>query len=208
MANVFAIHSVGYSLAGYLRQTYRMTSLPDQHPCTFRLISSNELADSATIETDTQATLTFYLYRLTVNEHLRNQPRTPDSTRYPIPLSVNLHFLMTVWSDSVMAEHNILAWAMNQLEQTPTFSGTRLSAEAGWKPNDVIQLVPEDLSTENLMRIWDALEPSYRLSVGYIARVVRIEPDEGPDHRPVVATDFAYDNDHNEWNTTGDGGTP
>jgi hypothetical protein len=193
MANVLAIHSVGYSLAGYLRQSYRLTSLRDQHPCAFRLVSSGELADSANIETDTLATLTLYLYRLTVNEHLRNQPRTPDGARSPLPLSINLHYLMTVWSDSAMAEHNILAWAMNQLEHTPTFSGTRLSAEAGWEPNDVIQIVPEDLNTEDLMRIWDALEPSYRLSVAYIARVVRIEPDEGPDHRPVVATDYAYD---------------
>jgi hypothetical protein len=193
LANVLAIHSVGYSLAGFLRQLYRTTDLRERHPCNFRLISSGEIAESSTIETETSATLTLYLYRVTRNEHLRNQPRTPDGPRLPLTLSVDLHYLMTVWTESAMAEHNILTWAMSQLDQHPSFSGTLLSAEAGWQPNDAIQVVPEELSIEDLMRIWDALEPPYRLSVSYTARVIRIDPDEGPDHRPVVATDFVYD---------------
>lgn len=192
MANVLAIHSVGYSLAGYLRQMYRASDLREQHPCTFRLISSGELADPTSIDTASASTLTLYLYRITVNEHLRNTPRAPDGSRRALPLSLDAHYLMTVWTESAMAEHNILAWAMSQLEQEPTFGGTRLSAEAGWRPDELIQVVPEELSIENLMRIWDALEPGYRLSVGYVARVVRIEPAAGPEQRPVVATDFSY----------------
>jgi hypothetical protein len=192
MANVRAVHSVGYSLIGYLRQAYRNTELQDDYPCTFQLLSSNELANPDGIDTESTSVLTLYLYRVTANEHLRNQPRTPDGSRRPLPLSLDLHYLMTVWAESAMAEHNILTWAMNQFEQTPAFGGTRLSSEASWQPGDSIQFVPEELSIENLMRIWDALEPTYRLSVGYIARVVRIEPEAIPDARPVVATDFAY----------------
>jgi hypothetical protein len=41
-----------------------------------------------------------------------------------------------------------------------------------------------------LMRIWDALEPSYRLSLSYSARVVRIDPDAVPGGLPVVARNF------------------
>jgi Pvc16 N-terminal domain len=192
MANMRAIHSVGYSLVGYLRQAYRNSELRTEHDCDFRLISSDELADSSSIDTSATSTLTLYLYRITVSEHLRNTPRGADGSRRVLPLSVNLHYLMTVWSEGAMAEHHILAWAMSQLEQEPMFGGTLLSAEAGWQPDEVIQMVPEELSIENLMRIWDALEPSYRLSVGYVARVVRIETESGPDHRPVVVTDFAY----------------
>lgn len=192
MANVFAVHSVGYSLVGHLRQQYRAGPLRDQHPCAFRLLASSELASPESIDVETSAVLTLYLYRITVNEHLRNRPRAADGARRPLPLSLDLHYLMVVWSASVIAEQNILAWAMGRLEQEPMFGGTRLSAEAGWQPDELIQVVPEELSTENLMRIWDALEPSYRLSVGYVARVVRIDPEAGPDHRPVVATDFAY----------------
>jgi hypothetical protein len=36
------------------------------------------------------------------------------------------------------------------------------------------------------MRIWDALDPGYRLSVSYIARVVPIYPTGLPPGRPVV----------------------
>jgi hypothetical protein len=42
------------------------------------------------------------------------------------------------------------------------------------------------------MRIWDALEPSYRLSVSYIARVVRIDGDASRG-LPVVATRYRLD---------------
>jgi hypothetical protein len=52
----------------------------------------------------------------------------------------------------------------------------------------VIQIISAELSNEDMMRIWDTLKPSYRLSVAYIARVVRIEGDEVEDARPVVAT--------------------
>ena len=57
----------------------------------------------------------------------------------------------------------------------------------------MIQLIPAELSTEDIMRIWDALEPSYRLSVSYIARVVRIDSTRVEQVRPVVATRFSYE---------------
>jgi hypothetical protein len=55
-----------------------------------------------------------------------------------------------------------------------------------------VQLIPEELSTSDMMRIWDTLQPKYRLSLGYVARVVRIDPAEIPEQPPVVATRFNY----------------
>jgi hypothetical protein len=43
-----------------------------------------------------------------------------------------------------------------------------------------------------MMRIWDALDPSYRLSVSYVARLVRLDPDTLTSVQPVVATRFGY----------------
>ncbi len=43
-----------------------------------------------------------------------------------------------------------------------------------------------------MMRIWDALDPAYRLSVPYVARVVRLDPDAFVDASPVVAARFGY----------------
>ena len=49
-----------------------------------------------------------------------------------------------------------------------------------------------DLSLEDILRIWDALGPKYRLSIAYIARVVRIDrPLTAPG--PVVATRFTLE---------------
>ena len=56
----------------------------------------------------------------------------------------------------------------------------------------MIQIIPAELSNEDLMRIWDALTPSYRLSISYIARSVRIEPDVLQENKPVVATRYDY----------------
>lgn len=67
-----------------------------------------------------------------------------------------------------------------------------LSPDAGWNPSDVVHIIPAELSNEDVMRIWDAIEPPYRLSVSYIARVVRIDPDEIVESRPVVATRLSF----------------
>jgi hypothetical protein len=56
----------------------------------------------------------------------------------------------------------------------------------------VIQIIPSELAVEDMMRIWDALTPPYRLSVSYVARLVRIDPDVILEAGPVVATRFGY----------------
>lgn len=182
MANVLAIHSVGTSLATYLRNTY-----PDElravHPCDFKLFASSEMARTE----ERGTTLSLYLYRITMNEHVRNVRRTNDLVENDTPLSVDLHMLLTVWADNALAEQTILAWAMRQLHQRPVLDRSTLSPEGGWESSDIVHVIPAELSHEDLMRIWDALEPSYRLSLSYIARVVRIDPDPIPAGLPVVA---------------------
>jgi hypothetical protein len=187
MANVFAIHSVGNSLVTYLRNSYPEPLRTDQ-PCEFRLLSSGELIETG----DFPTTLSLFLYRVTMNEHLRNVSRVNGFTDDDIPLSVDLHYLMTVWANNAVAEHTILAWGMRELYLHPVLDISSLSPEAGWTAGDVIQLIPAELSNEDVMRIWDALEPPYRLSISYIARVVRIDADTTEDARPVVATRFSY----------------
>jgi hypothetical protein len=187
MANVFAIHSVGNSIATYLRNSYPRTLVGlDMPDCAFDLISSGELAG----EPDDSTRITMYLYRITVNEHSR-QLAAGASAR-PTPLGLDLHFLMSAWAGNARDEHTILAWAIRQLHMFPILDASSLSPEAGWGANEVIQIIPAELSTEDIMRIWDALDPAYRLSVSYIARLVRLDPDSSSVGRPVVATRFAY----------------
>jgi hypothetical protein len=142
---------------------------------------------------DPGTTLSLFLYRVTVNEHLRNLRPPGVRQTENAPLSLDLHFLLSVWADSALAEHTLLAWTMRELYLQPVLSLSSLSPEAEWSAADAVQLVPAELPTEDLMRIWDALTPPYRLSVSYIARMVRIDAERIPDALPVVASRLSFD---------------
>ena len=187
MANQFAIHSVGESLRRYLESSYP-ESLRTANSCNFRLVSSGEINDPSSFGTS----LSLYLYRVTMNEHLRNMPRTYDPSDAQAPLAVDLHYLMTVWANNALAEQTILSWAMRELYRHPILDKSSLSSEADWNAADIVQLIPAELSNEDIMRIWDALNPPYHLSVSYIARVVRIDMDAFESSRVVVANKFSY----------------
>lgn len=188
MANVLAPHSVGASLATYLANAYP-AELRARHPAAFRLMSAQEINQAEDLGT----TLSLFLYRVTVNEHLRNVRPANIRMTENAPLALDLHYLMTAWADGALAEQTLLAWAMRELYLHPVLSISSLSPEAAWDSADAVQIVPAELSTEDLMRIWDALTPPYRLSVSYVARMVRIDAERMPDAAPVVASRLAFE---------------
>ena len=185
MADFRAIHSVGDSLITYLRNSY---PLGDEISCGFQLVASGELTDTF----DPSPAITLYLYRVDINEHLRNRvpSRGPSDARSP--LSLDLHYLLTIWGNSAADEQTLLGWAMRQLHALPVLDVSSLTPGGGWTPGDVVHWIPAEITHEDMMRIWDALVPPYRLSFDYIARVVSIDPEEGPTGRPVVASRFAF----------------
>lgn len=189
MANIQAIHSVGNSIVTFLRNTYPATigelAMPD---CDFALYSSGELAGTL----DDLTRITLFLYRVTVNEHTRQLRPGPMSPEQQAPLGLDLHFMLSAWAGNAQDEHLTLAWAMRQLYLHPILDASSLSPEAGWSSEEIVQIVPSELSNEDMMRIWDALDPAYRLSVSYVARLVRIDPDTLLEARPVVATRLGY----------------
>ena len=198
MANLQAVYTVGESLATYLGQAYatlQQTPPPnvDLPACEFKLFSSN---DFDLMEEPDGNTLSIFLYRVTINEHLRNQRRldVQDGTSQ-MPLSLNLHYLLTVWTTAAAAEHVILAWTMRQLQRHPVLDRSFFQMlDPSWQAEELVQIIPAEVSHEDMTRIWDALKPSYHLSVAYIARVVQIdadpEPEAGP---PVIATRLSYE---------------
>ncbi|MGI0489503.1 DUF4255 domain-containing protein [Pantanalinema rosaneae CENA516] len=189
MANLEAIHSVGNSLITYLRNVYEAAPEEMGLPaCEFRLLSSTEMNNMEDPTAD--SILSLYLHRATINPHLRNSRPVDGRLLQPVPLSVDLHYLMTVWARDVQPEHVILAWAMRQLHFTPVLDRSFLSEEANWDAGELVQVIPSELSNEDMMRVWDTLKPSYHLTVSYVARVVRIEADRAEEARPVVATRF------------------
>ena len=196
MANVWAVHSVGNSIVTFLRNSYPQEIGGVAMPaCAFELFSGGQIAG----EIDEVTRITLYLYRITVNEHTRQSRRPGALTDRSTALSVDLHYLLSAWAANSLDEQVPLAWAMRQLHQVPVLDLANLSPEAGWGADEVVQILPVDLSTEDLMRVWDALEPSYRLSTSYLARVVRIDPDVDTElFAPVVARRLTFGREEDE----------
>jgi hypothetical protein len=186
MANVLATHAVGSSLMTYLKNAYP-EPLRTDHPFDFKVISSGELAEGP----DPRNTVTLFLYRLSQDEFLRGRTTLSDPRHANPPLSIDLHYLLTVWADNAFAEQTVLTWAMREMQMHPVLDSSALSPDAEWGPSDVVQLIPAELSNDDMFRIWDLLQPKYRLSLSYIARVIRIDTDTSSG-RPVVATLFGF----------------
>ena len=191
MANLAAIRSVGTSLASFLNNAWRDSTFPpgvSKPECTFTLASIGGIRAEDVPASDTTVRVLIFLYRASINQHLRNAGRQTDPGARPVPLSVDLHYLFSVWAASAENEQLALAWTMRQLHDVPVLDSSILSRDAAWAPDDFIQIIPAEISIEEMMRLWDTLEPKYRLSLSYIARVVRIDGEPQPEHPPVVAT--------------------
>jgi hypothetical protein len=119
--------------------------------------------------------LTIFIYRVDFNKAMRAAWSGVGSRDGRVHLPLDLHFLITPWSDNAMNELRILGRAMECLEHTPILSGPLLGGAGDWAPNESLQLVLEDVSTEAVMRMFDSLPGHYKLSVPYIGRVLRVD---------------------------------
>jgi hypothetical protein len=188
MANYSALYSVGNSLAQYLQSVYP-ADLTANFACQFQVVSSTQIANEETTELD--KTVSIFLHRVTVNENFRAASILQDSPNKQPVIFLDLHYLLTYWGTSAQAEQTILGWTLQQLQSSPVLDSSVLTSDAGWDPTETVQLVLADLSLEDILRIWDALGPKYRLSIAYVARVVRIDRATTPP-APVVATQFTF----------------
>jgi hypothetical protein len=64
---------------------------------------------------------------------------------------------------------------MQALDETPILSGPLLHQSGDWAPNEAVNLLLDEIETEAVMRTFDSLAADYRISVPYIARVVRLD---------------------------------
>lgn len=197
MAGLGAVHSVGESIVLHLGDALQLQRqieaalpaservLPD---CSFLQLSSAQLANAFSPNGNQ---ITLYLYRIGVDKLLRTtaDSRSPGVSRSR-PLSLELHYLLTVWSSSAAIEQTMMAWTMRELHAAPSLDRGRLAPVSAWRPDETVQISPSELSHEDMMRIWDAVNPSYRLSTSYVARVVRVDNLVPATAGPVIAQRF------------------
>lgn len=156
--------------------------------------ASVEVLDSTSLNEDgigalPSNTLGVYLHRISVDAVASN--RTMPAPRQGLPrqpeLVLNLHLLLIALKAVSAAEASIMGWAMQQIGSALDLDhGLLVAAEpdAQWHPEEALQVFPEPMDTQDLLRIWEGLPGDYHLSSTYVIRNLRVLPsrlvEEGP----------------------------
>jgi hypothetical protein len=174
MADFTAIAAVGKSLERYLSACFLEEPAPVPGKTTRAALIRTEDFDASPRIIPATA-LSIFLYRVDFNKTMRAAWSAVGSLDARAHLPTDLHYLLTPWAENAEYEHRILGRAMECLESTPILSGPLLHPLAAWAANETIQVMLEEISTEAVMRIFDSLPQDYKLSVPYLARVVRVD---------------------------------
>jgi hypothetical protein len=152
--------------------------------------------DRITTGADERSQLNIYLYRITPNTAWRAVPTSsvPQNGGRSVPLSLDLHYLLTAYGERDYHAETLLGSAMELLHETPVLTRETIAptlaaqAERGGSGAQIfanvidsidrITLSPEFLSMEDLTKLWSAFQARYRLSATYQASVLmRAAPD-------------------------------
>jgi hypothetical protein len=150
------------------------------------LVRTSDFDDNVVATNIGSPALSIFLYRVDFNKTMRAAWSAVGSQDGRGHLAVDLHLLLTAWAENAEFEHRILGRAMQAIETTPLLSGPLLDPSTDWAPNESVQLVLEDISTEAVMRMFDSLPTDYRLSIPYIARIIRIDSRVAAPDTPVT----------------------
>ena len=147
------------------------------------------------------AQLNLYLYQVTPNQGWRNvgQPALDASGARLTnpPLALDLHYLLTAYGGDDFVSEILLGYGMQVLHETPVL--TRDAIRAALAPQspvtssalppafmaltaadladqvEMVKIVPEALSIEELSKLWSALQTHYRTAAAYKVSVVLIQ---------------------------------
>lgn len=158
------------------------------NPVTVSILGSGQLA---TAPAPASNALAIYLHRISIDPVGRNRYLPPaEGRRGARPeLPINLHLLLIGWNTSTDLELGYLTAAMQVIGSTMVLGAADVgAADRGWGADEAVQVLPEDMSTEDLMRLWDSLPGDYRLSAPYLVKTLRLAPDLDPPDGPLVRT--------------------
>lgn len=145
--------------------------------------------------------LNLFLYQLTANQGWRNTElpaRNGGGVRVATPpLALDLHYLLTAYGAADLDAEILLGYAMQLLHETPVLTRSAIrkafsvaspvtdklvpASVPDRNPADLAdqvelcKIAPRYLSTEELSRMWSAMQTRYRPSMAYDVSVVLIE---------------------------------
>jgi hypothetical protein len=182
VASYRAISATCEAIIRLLQQSWS-PALFDDAGLQFRVFGTQSFA------TPMDAGVSLFLYRIIVHGVQRTPPAKPrpglPARRHQLPL--DLHMLLTPWAREASLEQEIMGWMMRTIEDTPILPAGLLNTVTPnvFEADETIEVLPGELSNEEMFRIWDVLPADYQVSVPYLARVVRIDsalelPEGGP----------------------------
>lgn len=190
MATMHAIAAASQAVIELLRSGYR-AEIFDGNELELGVYTTDDFAARGE-----EPGVSLFVYRVQAEGTYRMPAgrRGANGRRQRPQLPLELHFLLTAWAAEASMQHTIVAWMMRVLEDTPTLPASLLNGlwPDVFRPDESLEIVLGDLSTEELVLLWGAVtERRYHLSVPYVARVLRIESavDE-PMSLPVVERGF------------------
>lgn len=129
--------------------------------------------------------LSLWLYQITENEFMKNQPPTRanghQALQFP-PLALNLYYLVTPFATDGESDHLLLGRTLQVLYDNANV----LLRDAGNEVSEELRIIFCRLTLEELTRIWEALREPYRLSVCYQVRVLSVESQRRTEQARVV----------------------
>jgi hypothetical protein len=131
--------------------------------------------------------LSIYLYRITENATTKNQiPVQGDGAQIrKAPLTLDLHYLVTPLVGTVTDQQIILGKVMQVLYDRAILRGTDLTGSLASSGQE-LRVILNPVALEELTRVWQSMEMSYRLSVVYLVRVVMVDSLDEQFIQPVV----------------------
>jgi len=153
---------------------------------------------------DEEAGLNLFLYQTTQNTTIRNNALPAFNPRgervMNAPLALDLHYLLTAYGRDEYQSEILMGYAMQLLHETPVLSRSAIRDSLSAIPSlqvsgsilppafqalaaadladqfELVKIVPEMLSIEDLSKLWSAFQANhFRLTAAYTASVVLIQ---------------------------------
>jgi hypothetical protein len=175
MAGFSGIAAAGKSLERLLNAAFAEQEPIDNQRTRAVLVRTSDFEAAVLGTSIGSPALSIFVYRVDFNKTMRGAWSAVGSQDGRAHLPVDMHILLTAWADNAEFELRILGRAMQAIEMAPLLNGPCLDPSTDWAPNESLQLVLEDIPTEAIMRTFDSLPTNFRLSVPYIARIIRID---------------------------------
>ena len=187
MANYSAIYGLLTALENYLKRCLEDNSDDVRLDGTgIVVLSSSDLKNEPN-----GSSVGIYLHRISIDPHGRGRylPSSTVSGTSKPELPVNLHLLIIGWASTADKEVDMLAWAMQHIGGGLELdSASLVERDSSWGEDNVVQIIPEDMTTEDLLRIWENLPHSYILSTPYVMKTARLEAPDWSESYPRVGS--------------------